>query len=276
MLFRLPFHQAEYLPSALVCLLIEHQSTARSPLPLRTLVYAALFWDQEWRAWESRHDEGSPLSLTPVIPIVFHTGTTRWNTARTLADLIGGPEELTIYAPGWSPLFLDIAEQTPEQWLASTGEGMAAMGVVRAEREEEATFRAVFAAVVKRIGILSETDPVRWHELLRFVLAWGLRRRSAAEGEALLLLALASQADTRQREEIQRMSETIWKTRDEEMFERGQLQARREDLRSQIEERFGALPEALVQQIETVTDLDRLRIALRHVWRVAKLEDLDV
>jgi hypothetical protein len=75
MLFRLPFQQ-EDLPPALVCLLIEHQSKPAPPMPLRILVYAALYWDQEWAAWDKSHPDGEPLRLTPIIPIVFHTGTT--------------------------------------------------------------------------------------------------------------------------------------------------------------------------------------------------------
>src|SRR5216684_133958 len=44
LLFCLPFLAAEELPPALVCLLIEHQSKPEAPMPLRVLVYAALYW----------------------------------------------------------------------------------------------------------------------------------------------------------------------------------------------------------------------------------------
>lgn len=274
MLFRLPFHEAEQLPPALVCLLVEHQSTPRSPLPQRTLVYAALYWEQEWKAWEAGHDEGTALRLTPVIPIVFHTGTTRWNTARTLAELIGGPEEIRVYAPGWSPLFLDVAEQTPAEWLANAGEWMATLAVVRAERADAAAFRQVYSAVLQRLQLLGEREPVRWHELLRFVLAWGLRRRPAVEGDDLLLAARESQTDLRLREEVQKMSETLGKTRDEEVFEQGQLRNCREILRMQLEERFGSLPDTLVARIEQTNELDRLRGAARQIVHLSTLEDL--
>src|SRR5438067_10619410 len=53
MLFRLPFRAEDGLPPVLVCLLIEHQSEPDPPMPLRVLVYAALYWEQEWKAWEA-------------------------------------------------------------------------------------------------------------------------------------------------------------------------------------------------------------------------------
>jgi hypothetical protein len=43
-------------------------------MPLRSLLYAVLYWEQEWRRWEASHPRGEPLRLTPVLPIVFHTG----------------------------------------------------------------------------------------------------------------------------------------------------------------------------------------------------------
>ena len=94
LLFRLPFlpqANGEPLPPVLVCLLLEHQTAPDPAMPLRILLYAALFWEREWKAWEGEHPLDSPLRLTPILPIVFHTGTQRWRTYRTLAELIGRP-----------------------------------------------------------------------------------------------------------------------------------------------------------------------------------------
>src|SRR5207247_4551826 len=139
--------------------------------------------------------------------------------------------------------------------LASVGEWLAALAVVRAERDDEEAFREVFTAVLRRLERLSETEPVRWHDLLWFVLSWGLRRRALAEGEPLVRAAQASLQDRQRQEEMQRMSETIFKSRDQEMLEqgealgeaRGQLANCRQNLRLLLEERFGPLPEALVE-----------------------------
>lgn len=116
LLFRVPLRRHRGHPGTLVCVLVEHQSQADPRMPLRMLLYAVLYWEREWKDWEarsgqrSRPSERTPLRITPVLPIVFHTGSSPWRTARDLADLIEGPEALRRLAPHW-PLFLwDLAK----------------------------------------------------------------------------------------------------------------------------------------------------------------------
>lgn len=99
LLFRVPYRRGDEKRSTLVCLLIEHQSTPDPRMPLRILLYAVLYWEREWRAWEKSHPAGESLRRTPVLPIVFHTGKGRWTAHRELAELIDGPEELKRFAP---------------------------------------------------------------------------------------------------------------------------------------------------------------------------------
>jgi hypothetical protein len=191
MLFRLPFRDDPAAPPALVCVLLEHQSEADPAMPLRVLLYAVLYWQEEWKAWEADHERGDPLRLTPVIPIVFHTGATRWTSNRTMADLFGGPEAVRAFVPEWPPLFWEVAEHTPEELLQAAGEWLAALAVVRAERQPAGRFREVFAAVVQRLEGLSETERVRWQDLLFFVLSWAVRRRPGRDRPRLLAAARA-------------------------------------------------------------------------------------
>ena len=77
--------------TVLICILLEHQSRPDPLMPLRILLYAVLFWEQQWKEYERQHEEGASLRLTPVVPIVFHTGATEWTSNRRLADLFRGP-----------------------------------------------------------------------------------------------------------------------------------------------------------------------------------------
>ena len=45
-------------------------------------------------------------------------------------------------------------------------------------------------------------------------------------------------------------------------------------LLDELEDRFGAVPDALVQRIEASSDLQRLQTAVRQVYRIQKLDDL--
>src|SRR5437773_5882514 len=81
-LFRLPFKDDPAAPPALVCVLLEHQSEADPAMPLRILLYAALHWQGEWKAWAAAHPRGEPLRLNAIIPVVFHTGQEPWRAQR--------------------------------------------------------------------------------------------------------------------------------------------------------------------------------------------------
>jgi hypothetical protein len=281
MLFRLPWLEeiiGEDAPHILVCVLIEHQSEPDLRMPLRVLLYAVLYWEQEWKTWEADHARGEPLRLTPIVPVVFHTGSQVWRAPRKLAELIGGPKELRAFVPDWGPVFWDLAERTPRELLDAAGEWLKALAVVRAEREDAEAFQSVFSEVLRQLEALSEPEQVRWHDLPHFVLSWALRRRPAQEREALWTAATMSQADVKHGEEVRRMSEVIERTWEQEVFARGETYGEvrqcREDLRIVLEARFGPLPQALAQQLEATTDLDRLRAALKTAVQVEKLSDL--
>src|SRR5438477_945194 len=117
--FRVPYRTDDGTATILICILVEQQSSPDPRMPLRTLVYSVLFWEREWKAWEDRHDYRQPLRLTPILPIVFYTGSTPWNASREMADLFVGPQELRPFAPQWPMLFWDLSTQDPAALLSS-------------------------------------------------------------------------------------------------------------------------------------------------------------
>jgi hypothetical protein len=168
----------------------------------------------------------------------------------------------------------------------AAGEWLAALAVARAERAEPEVFREVFAAVLRRLEGLSESERMRWRDLLWFVVSWALRRRPADERAVLLETARSSQMELKHREKVAQLTETVVETWEQELLARGrtegeargraegEMQARREDLRLLLEEQFGPLPESLVAQISAVEDPERLRRALRQVLHLNSLDEL--
>src|SRR6266516_2143786 len=57
---------------------------------------------------------------------------------------------------------------------------------------------------------------------------------------------------------------------------RGELRAYRKLLRSLLEDRFGALPDALLAHITIIEDPDRLQAAARQVYQVQSLEEFQL
>jgi hypothetical protein len=151
LLFRIPYRTPEQTVPVLVCVLLEHQSRQDPLMPLRMLVYAVLYWEREWKAWEALPAPRPALRLTPVVPIVFHTGKKAWRKHRKLAELLGGPEAFRKYAPSWRPLFLDLAGKTVAELLQAGGDWRCALALVRADDAEAETFRAVLGQVLRRL-----------------------------------------------------------------------------------------------------------------------------
>jgi hypothetical protein len=79
------------------------------------------------------------------------------------------------------------------------------------------------------------------------------------------------------------MAEVVFKSWQEEIRDQEAqlrvevgLQQTRDSLQVVLEERFGTLPEPLVQQINAVTDLTRLRASLRQAVHIQSLDELQL
>ncbi len=274
LLFRIPYRTAGAEQWVLVCVLIEHQSTSDARMPLRMLLYTVLFWEREWKAWEDRQPPRPDFTLTPVVPVVFHTGKRPWGSPRALVDLLGGPEAFRRFLPQYQPLFWDLAERDPEELVRQAAAWLQALAVVRLQDADAATFRRMMCAVERQWNDLSLRDRQRWRELMRFILAWAHRRRPPEEYTDLLADAVAAQAEASQQQEVQTMTQTIAEWLHEKGRAEGALITSREMLRNLLERRFGSLPEDLRQRIETATDLDRLKACIYQVYDLTSLDEL--
>ncbi len=169
LLFRIPYRDGDVELETLICLLLEHQSQPDARMPLRLLLYAVLYWEREWKNWESLSVPRAEFRLTPIVPIVFHTGERAWNTSRQLADLLSGPELFKAFAPSWPVCFWDLAERSPRELLNSTHAWLKALAVPRAGGEDVASFAAVLNEAVEQLSALREQSEMRWHDLLHFM-----------------------------------------------------------------------------------------------------------
>jgi hypothetical protein len=276
LLFLIPYRTAAGERWALVCVLLEHQSDTDPLMPLRLLLYAVLFWEREWKTWQDLPTPRPPFRLTPVLPIVFHTGPRPWGSNRELSDLLGEPAAFHMFAPRWQPLFWDLASLSPEALLDSAEEWLQALAVVRAENEPAEPFANVYNEVLERLGPLAVADPARYYDLLRMIVTWGVWRRPQAEGAGLMQAAVASQQDAARQKEIRTMAQSLGHWYVEQGRKEGRLRALRDTLRIQLEERFQVLPEPLQQRIEAVTDPEKLQACLRQVLHVNSLEEVQL
>lgn len=286
LLCRVPYRvSATDTISVMICLLLEHQSQPDSRLPLRLLLYAVLFWEQQWKEYEKRHAPGESLTLTLVVPIVFHTGSRPWNSNRTVADLFAGLEALRVFGPTWPVVFWDLAAKSADELLGSDGPFTQFLSIVRVEDSEREEFARVVEACARRLEPLCEQDTMRWRDLLKAMLGWIHQRRPHEESDTMSALVVASQQGARAREEATAVSteakETCAQWYQREAAERvaekakvqGRLEAFREMLISEILKKVAAVPPDLAASIQACDDAAKLQAAIRHVRTLSSLEE---
>src|SRR5262249_15635903 len=146
------------------------------------------------------------------------------NTARTIGELVAGPEALRAWAPTWGIVFWGLATRSPEALLASDGPFAQVLATVRVEGEPAERDRAVFEHALRHLGPLVASDRMRWRDLLWLLLSWAIQRRPDEEQDGLTALAVQAQQAAPAREEAATMTEAVKKT----WIERVREEARRE------------------------------------------------
>lgn len=278
----IPYRTAAGEETALVCVLIEHQSHTDPLIPLRVLYFGVGYWDRQWRSWMQQKPPRPPLRFSPVLPIVLYTGPTPWGSNRTMADLLNEPKEFHAFAPKWEPLFWNLADYTPEQLLNSGAPWLQMLSVLRVERAEATVFHSVLEAAAKRLADLQGREEVRWHDCLRVILTYASWRRPPGEAKELENIALTT--NPTRKEKVREMIQTIA----EELIERGrtegraegraeaELQTHRVTLRDLLLRKFRQLPDEILQRIETCTDVERLKAALRRLLDWKSVDEVDL
>jgi hypothetical protein len=280
----LPYRRGPEATWALVVVLVEHQSDPDVLMPLRLLYFAVLYWDKQWRQWAELATPRPPLRLRPVLPIVLYTGERPWTAGQRLVDLLGEPKELHALAPSWQPLFWNLRERSPEELLAASSEWLKTLAVIRAVDRDAHDFFAIFRQAVHDIAGLAGADAVRWYDLMRVILTWGLWRRPEPERTALVEEAKASQQERIRQREVDAMSTRITGTIADiamakgmaEGMAKGEVKSCREALLAILEERFGTLPPDLPGRIAAMSALEELRRAIRQAIKIQKLEELQL
>lgn len=252
-------------------LLVEHQSDAHRHMALRVWEYTALVWRQ-WRTEEGQAiTDSHPLPL--VIPIVLHPGPGRWGTVRRLRELIGIPDELQTWADSFAPdCGFCLVELAGVPWERLARGHLA---------------RAVLAAMQRsRLGALG-FDDVR--QIVAELFA-DEHREVAAQLSGIVWTFLLGASELRREQvrcivedtippeqRIQFMS-TADMLREEGLKEgrtegiREAVAALREAIAVTLTARFGDLPEGLSEAIDSLSDLTRLRAALRAAHACTDLE----
>jgi Putative transposase, YhgA-like len=282
LLFEIPYRTHDSETLALVCVLLEHQSKTDWQVPLKTFVYAALYWEWQWRTWEETPAPQPDFALTPVLPMVLHTGPRPWASARSLRELLAPPAAFHAFVPDWQPLFWELATHPAEELLNGRAAFLQALTILKADDSELADAERLFGEVFQRIDPLHETGRGRWAEMLHFLMGWAHHKRPAGERPSWHSLAVQLQTTADRKREIESMgmtiAESIFQEGRQEGWqkgrEEGKLQQTQAILNRLARRRFNLSDETVRSAIERIVDVDRLEHMTERVGDVVSLEEL--
>lgn len=270
LLFEIPYRFGSEERIALVCVLIEHQTRPDPRMPLRTLLEVVLYWERQLQSWEQTAAPKDEFRLTPVLPIVLHSGSRPWGSARTIADMLGPPAAFHPFAPKWEPLFWELSKHSPDELLNAEAAFLQVLTVARMETEEFTEFQRFFQEAVGKLNPLQETHRVRWTQMIQLIFGWVYNRRPRDERQLWIDLGAAMQEDELRKEEIRAMAQTVGRT----IFDEGQEYRARLGLLRQGRIRFGEPSPEIVLELNKIEDLERLDRMTVRILEVSSWAEL--
>ena len=276
MVFRVPFQSGSDTDELLIYILIEHQSTVDPTMGFRVLFYMTQIWDSQRREWESESVPKSQWRFSPILPIVFYTGDQRWTRPLTLNAIMDIPDALSRFVPMFDILFLSVKE-TDESELTKTDHPLGwALTVLQKENATVEELSEALIEALSHISALDEASARQRRRAISYLLLLILNRRSIEERPELTNLFEQHVLDTSDKEEAERMAQTIVEHHFEQGKEQGKIEEKQSDVLKVLQHRFDALPESLSGEIASIRSLSRLDALFEEALNATTLDEIDL
>lgn len=223
--------------TVLVYVLLEHQSTVDSLMPLRVLRYEVRIWDAHVAA------HGNALPLPPIVPIVVSHAEGGWTAATRFEEIIaldGRFAALAPFTPSFGFVLDDLMRASVEEVLRrpATLPGLVVLISLKHGRSDLLGTLEAMVDLLQRAASAAGGKRV-----VGAVLRYTLEVRD--EPERTLRLA-----DAIEDEEVKAMATSAAERWKRESFEKGHAQGQRAILVRQLTHRFGPLPARVSERIE--------------------------
>lgn len=268
----------------MIYILIEHQSEPDRLMPLRLLEYVVQIFKAQVRQWSRRHRSFARMRLQPVLPVVFYTGTRRWDTIGHLTDLLERAEDFAAVTPVLDPLFINLGAIQAGKLESDGGFFGWVLRLVQARKARPGEFQNLVQRVIEHLEAMPHTERLRWLELLSYIHAFIYHERDPSERRGLRETIEASVQAQEHRLEVSQMGRTIADALREEGMkkglkegrQKGEIRARQQILLRQLRSRFGELPLEIHETVESTQDVRQLDKWLDRLLTAATLEQMRI
>ncbi len=258
MIFSVPFRNpTAKCEEVIIYILIEHQSTVDPSMELRLLSYMTQIWMEERRSWIERKLPEAEWGLTPIVPVLFYTGTGAWKSPFSLTALMDLPEGLKRFVPTFDTLFLDVKATDPDE-LTQTGHALGwLLTVLRQENSDPPAMRQALLDALAGLRDLHTQDREAYTRAILYLFHLILHRRKAGEHQDLL--RILTQEHT-QNQEIVDMADSIIELSEQRGIEQGSRRTSIESTIAILNNRFSEVDaDTLTTALEAIEDLNRLK-----------------
>ena len=260
MVFSVPFQLPGETPQELIVyILIEHQSTVDRSMGLRLMSYMSQIWMEERRVWIEEKRPQSEWWLTPIVPIVFYTGTGAWKPPISLMSLLDIPEVLTRFVPTFEALLLDVKATDPEALTQTATPFGWLLRVLQQEKSDEPSMRQALLEALAALSNLQAKDTEQYTRAILYLFLLVLHRRAAEEHQDLLDILVEENI---QNQEIVNMAASIIELSEQrglqQGIEQGETRAKQEALLKLLHHRFPSVPESVITQVRALRSLVEL------------------
>jgi hypothetical protein len=252
----------------LIYILIEHQSEPDALMILRVLDYMVQIFKTQVREWGQEHGSLASISLHPVLPIVFYTGSRPWSEITTLADLIAHGSQFAEATPSFHPLFLNLAETSSKTLAVQGGFFGQVLSLIQKRQAPLEDFRVQLRRAVQALEAMPAAQRLRWLELLSYIHALIYYQREPMEISPLQEVVEKSVLSDEHRREVVEMKTSY--------ADELKVQGHREALLLQLQARFPKVPQETTAIVENTQDLTQLKEWLKRILTAKSLKAVGI
>ena len=259
----------------IIIILIEHQSKPVKSMGFRMLFYMTLIWDEQRREWEQNKVPESEWRFQPILPVLFYTGDSNWNTPLNVKALMDLPTELEPFVPQHKTLFLDLNAIAPEKLTEHPHPFGWILRVMKNEKKPLEKLVDELRQAVENIDNLTVDERMQWQMAIHYILLLIYHRREPEERAQLTEIVSKSVQNRKREEEVSNMGRTIAQALIEEGEQRGQVKSTQSSTLDVLTVRFSVPSPTLTDLKERVQRIENLSVLQRLHIDAVKVDNLD-
>jgi hypothetical protein len=234
--------------------------------------YVVQIFKYQVREWSKTHGSLARIRLYPVLPVVFYTGTRRWDCVGRLVDLVEMGAAFESATPAMAPLFINLPVISAEELEAKGGFFGWVLRLIQQRKSRPREFQRLLNRVVQHLESMPATERLRWLELLSYVMALVYHAREPSEWPGLQNAIEASVQTDEHRQEVFEMRRTIA----DELKEEGATKALQQTLIRLLKRRFGDVPDDVTSMIRGTVDPEQLNAWFDQVVTAETLDEVGI